>query len=283
VRPNLFFFFLNIEAKLDIELLRYCFHCSQYEEARSAEINDKGAPTITFAEWIREAIDVYHKAHPDMDRDTYLLLIPPIDLATSYKAMKAYGYHYRVLEDSNTEGYVTYDSGLIVVAQHMAGGDCETSIEIGYVGELLAIYQLDYGGTSEPVILLKGQWVRPEWRGARCTMMRDSDGLLLANFNRASTTSSDPFVFPSQVQQAFYLDVEERPGWRVVCHRQPRDTRISGDKMVFSLDDHSAFDHPLTINEEVAEVGTDYIPLTTVDVWTDLRDDSIASDEDRIG
>jgi hypothetical protein len=68
------------------------------------------------------------------------LSILPTDAVTSHKAMRVYGYHYRVLQDSNTEGYVTYDFGLIVVAQHMAGGHCETSIETGYVGELVAIY-----------------------------------------------------------------------------------------------------------------------------------------------
>jgi hypothetical protein len=70
-------------------------------------------------------------------------------------------------------------------------------------------------------------------------------------------------------------------GWRVVCHKEPRNTRISGDKMVLSLDDHTAFDDPLNVSHGVAEVGTDYIPLTLVDVWGDLRDDSLANNVDR--
>jgi hypothetical protein len=36
-------------------------------------------------------------------------------------------------------------------------------------------------------------------------MMKDTDGILLANFNRASITMTDPFIFPSQVQQALFL------------------------------------------------------------------------------
>jgi hypothetical protein len=109
---------------------------------------------------------------------------------------------------------------------------------MGYVEEVVAIYVLNYGGISKPVILMKSQWMQPKWEGKRQTMIKDSDGLLLANFNTASATLSDPFIFPSQVEQAFFLGVEEMLGWRVVCHRKPRQRRIIGTKMVFFLNDH---------------------------------------------
>jgi hypothetical protein len=122
-----------------------------------------------------------------------------------YRAMKAYGCHYRVLEDWDTKGYATYNSGLISVAQQMAEGKSDTLIEMGYVGELVAIYELNYDGADEPVILMKGQWVAPKWSCSRHTMIRDLDGLLLANFYTAAATLIDPFIFPSQVEQAFFL------------------------------------------------------------------------------
>jgi hypothetical protein len=239
--------------------------------------------TTTLAKWIQQAVDNYHSAHPDMDRDTYLLSVPPTSTVKSYKAMKAYGYHYRVLDESNSGGYVTYDSGLISVAEHMVGENSSRSMEMGYVGELVGIYEFNYGGTSEPINLMEGRWVKPQWRGTRATMKKDKDGLLLANFSRASLTTIDPFIFPNQVLQAFFLDVEERPGWRVVCHNEPRDSRISGDKLVFSLDNHTAFDHPYTVTKSVAAVGADYTPVTTVDVWSDERTfDLLAFDEDSL-
>jgi hypothetical protein len=96
------------------------------------------------------------------------------------------------------------------------------------------------------------------------------------------STLNEPFVFPGQVEQAFFLDVEKWPGWRVVCHREPRQTRIIADKMVFSLNDHGAFDNPLIVNQEVIRVGADMIPVTSVVVQSDSRDDLVASDDDRI-
>ena len=144
-----------------------------------------------------------------MDRDTYLLSILPTVEVKCYRAMKAYGCHYRVLEEPNTIAYTTYDSGLIAVAEEEVGGNSWRRIEMGYVEELEAIYELNYGGTSEVVILMKGRWVQPKWTGTRCTMKRDADGLLLVNFNRAVLTVNEPFAFLGQVEQAFFLDVEE--------------------------------------------------------------------------
>jgi hypothetical protein len=164
----------------------------------------------------------------------------------------------------------------------MVAGNSSRSFEIGYVAELVAIYEFNYGGTSEPMILMEGQWVKPQWRGTRATMKKDKDGLLLANFNRASMTTIDPFIFPNQVLQAFFLDVEERSRWRVVCHNEPRDSRINGDKLVFSLDDHNAFDQEETVNKTVAAVRSNYTPVTTVDVWSDEINDLLAFDEDSL-
>jgi hypothetical protein len=68
----------------------------------------------------------------------------------------------------------------------------------------------------------------------------------------------------------------------VVCHNEPRDSRINGDKLVFSLDDHSAFDQEETVNKTVAAVRSNYTPVTTVDVWSDEINDLLAFDEDSL-
>lgn len=143
----------------------------QYEVIKSSASSAQSAEMPTLANWIREAIDAHHKANPDMDRDTYLLSIPPTLEVKYYRAMKAYGCHYRVLEEPNTTAYTTYDSGLIAVAEQEVEGNSARRIEMGYVGELEAIYELNYGGTTEPVILMKGRWVQPRWTGRGCTMI----------------------------------------------------------------------------------------------------------------
>jgi hypothetical protein len=68
----------------------------------------------------------------------------------------------------------------------------------------------------------------------------------------------------------------------VVCHNELQDRRINGDKLVFSLGDHSAFDHPLTIHKSVAEVGSNYTLVTTISIWSNERDDLLAFDEDSL-
>jgi hypothetical protein len=54
-----------------------------------------------------------------------------------------------------TEILICYNFVLISVAQKMVGDNFERSIEIGYVGEPVAIYELNCDGTSKSIILMK--------------------------------------------------------------------------------------------------------------------------------
>jgi hypothetical protein len=74
-----------------------------------------------------------------MDRDLYLLAIHPGAKVKSYKAMKAYGNHYCIYQHfADSEGYVTYDPGLLNISEHEDNGVLK---EIGFVGELCCIYR----------------------------------------------------------------------------------------------------------------------------------------------
>jgi hypothetical protein len=134
---------------------RHYYDCRQYEELRSLESIVGNARTTTLAKWIQKAIVAYQNAHHDMNIDNHLLSIPPTSIVKSYKAMKAYGYYYRVLDEPNLEGYVTNDCGLISIAEQMVGGKSGWSIEMGYAGELVANYEIKYDGILEPIILMK--------------------------------------------------------------------------------------------------------------------------------
>lgn len=196
-----------------------------------------------------------------MDRDLYLLSVPPRVSIVTYKRMRAYGNHFRV-KDEQGDHSVSYDCGLISVFEQRTSEEQRGWMKMGYVGELIEIWVLNYGNTSVPIILMKGAWVRSEWHRARATMKRDPDGFLLANFNSRLPEWSEPFVFPSQVEQAFFLNVEGSPGWKVVCHSQARNRRIDGSKVEFSLDDHHAFERRLGQPVHATRAGNDYIPLT---------------------
>jgi hypothetical protein len=43
----------------------------------------------------------------------------------------------------------------------------------------------------------------------------------MANFRHMLLEDIEPFVFPSQVQQAFYVDDQRNPWWKVVLHAEP--------------------------------------------------------------
>jgi hypothetical protein len=113
--------------------------------------------------------------------------------------------------------------------------------ELGYVGELVDIWKLDYGAISMPIILMKGDWVRSTHTGYRPGMRLDQHGFLLADFREKLPEWEDPFVFTSQVEQAFFMDVEEDPGWRLVLHSKSRSRRVHGTIVPFSLHKNAAF------------------------------------------
>ncbi len=117
--------------------------------------------------------------------------------------------------------------------------------------------------------MMKGAWVRQDWRGNRPSMKRDFDGFLLANFNRMLPEWEEPFVFPSQVEQAFFLEVEETPGWRVVCHKQARNRRVEGTHLEFHLENHEAFVHRRPQVVRPVQNTSDFVPLTRMDTWED--------------
>jgi hypothetical protein len=100
-------------------------------------------------------------------------------------------------------------------------------------------------------------------------MKRDFDGFLLANFNRMLPEWEEPFVFPSQVEQAFFLEVEETPGWRVVCHKQARNRRVEGTHLEFHLENHEAFVHRRPQVVRPVQNTSDFVPLTRMDTWED--------------
>lgn len=245
--------------------LTYLWFYREYERQRTAH-NVGGAGSFPlFTHWVRGTIQKLHANNPDMDRDVRLLSVPPRCTVLSYKRMKAYGNTFRV-KDVNDEHRVSYDSGLISVFEQMnvAG---KKWINMGYVGELVDIWELNYGCTSAPIILMKGSWVRPDWRGERATMKRDIDGFMLANFSQRMPQWSEPFVFPSQVEQAFFLDVEGTRGWRVVCHKVARNRRIAASQVEFSLDTDEAFEHPGRQTVTNIPESREYVPLTRVETW----------------
>jgi hypothetical protein len=96
-------------------------------------------------------------------------------------------------------------------------------------------------------------WVenRSDVRG-NPTYKQDETGFLHANFRYMMVKDKEPFIFPTQAQQVFYLDEEQNSYWKVVIHKKPRSSRITMDSSFNSsgIDDdvpwlNTTMTHPL--------------------------------------
>jgi hypothetical protein len=98
-------------------------------------------------------------------------------------------------------------------------GDADATAE--YVGVIKDIFKLDYGPISTPIILMQCAWVRNKndvWGNP--TYKRDEVRFLVCNFWYMMTKDEEPFVFPTQVQQMFFMDEEQNPSWKVVVQKE---------------------------------------------------------------
>lgn len=215
-----------------------------------------------FSRWIRHTIRNEAARDPSFDKDTYHLSIPPLCMAWSYKAMKAYGNHFRVNHGRSSK-LGTYDSGLLSVFVQERSDLGYRVCNLGYVGELADIIKLDYGQTSIPIILMRGTWIRNTTEGDNAAMVKDEFGFLTVDWRQKLRMWEEPFVWPAQVEQCFFVDVDDEVGWKVVLHKPARARRYAGSIADFCLEDHAAFQQIM----EPAEA-----PSADVDDEPDLSD-----------
>ncbi len=96
----------------------------------------------------------------------------------------------------------------------------------------------------------------------------------------------EPYVFSAQVQQVFYADDPNMPGWKVVLHKEPRSKSIlvSNSDEVTMLDNLIGVDVPLEIPKvprNMALVGV--IELTKVDAILTAKKLQRSSCDDEVG
>jgi len=155
--------------------------------------------------WVRIAIQ-NHIADGGRieDMDVMQLSMKPQMTASRYAKVKAYDNHYRVTTDNEATTMATYDSRVASIFQQPhATNEGMTFGSIQYVGVLKDIILLNYGPVFQPMVFFKCDWVTPGFdKWGNPTYKRDEDGFLLANFGTLKVEVTEPFVFPSQVQQS---------------------------------------------------------------------------------
>ena len=154
------------------------------------------------------------------------LAFPPYSHILTFKSCIAYGYHFRAAESDTAEGFKTFDSGVALTCTQ-ACRSCKADgnvveATLSYVGILREILQLMYQQT--PVVLFRGSWVPPNEHG-NATLKRDMYGFWMANFRRRQRPSQQPYVFPAQVKQVFFVDDPVEDGWKVILQSTCRSAR----------------------------------------------------------
>jgi hypothetical protein len=103
------------------------------------------------------------------------------------------------------------------------------------------------------MVLFKCDWVTLRFdRWGNPTYRWNEDGFLLANFRNLKAKVTKPFVFPSQVQQVFYVDELRSLCWKVVLHKEVRSKRIVGknsEEINIPIDNVIGTEVPLIILE----------------------------------
>ena len=93
--------------------------------------------------------------------------------------------------------------------------------DVPYYGVLKKVIELEYTDSIK-VMLFQCDWVDIH-RGVE----RDEYGFTIVNFNRLlyidGHQESEPFVFPSQAEQVFYISDPHRPEWQVAIRTKSRD------------------------------------------------------------
>ena len=165
---------------------------------------------------------------PEVTEDVMNLSKLPSLYATRYRSMWAFGNHVRV-QGVETE-LRTCDSGIATTfhrpCRSGAGDINHVYADIEYVGNVQEIVELNYGGLC--VVVLICSWVHANYRGNSATVKKDQWGFSIANFERMIPLGPESFAFPMHINQVFFCDSEEEPGWKVILRKEVRGRRVVG-------------------------------------------------------
>jgi len=71
--------------------------------------------------------------------------------------------------------------------------------------------------------------VKANYEGNNASIKKDKWGFTLANFRRPIPFGGESCAFPMHVEQVYFVDAREDPGWKIVLHKEIRGRRMYGD------------------------------------------------------
>lgn len=167
------------------------------------------------------------------------------NMVLNFGACVAYGNHYKVAAGDVEGDFITFDSGIALIAlQGLPTPTTNRNIikaHLLYVGILREMIKLRYNTT--PIVIFKCNWIPPNGTG-NISIRRDQYGFWFANFSMRQSPNSQPYTFPTHVKQVLFVDDPCEPRWNVVLHKDSRSTLAMG------VDEQAMFGHG-ELNEDV--------------------------------
>lgn len=183
---------------------------------------DLASPFPEFSTWLNAHVRDLKAADFPVSSELEALHCPPSQHAWSFAAMWAYGSHFSCNLETRPST-VSFDSG---IAEIPPSSTC-TQIDVGILRDIILVSY----GTLTPV-LMEGSWIKSRDQGRR-VVRKDSYGFWMVQYScREAPESDNPYVYPSNVSQVFFVTDAADPAWKVVLRHDPRSKRIQGDREV---------------------------------------------------
>lgn len=185
---------------------------------------------------LRGGDDISH--FPEITDDVRTLMHGPLLCVTTRTAMWSTGRHFRI--SRLDERRSTQDCGVMGTFTQVSRSSAHDTNPVhgvihhyGKIEEIMIVQYDSYTKFDE--VLLSCKWFKVNLAGINATAAPDECG-----FTRLKTTSgsvyrddwasSEPFVFPHQVDQCFYVPHPEIEGWSIVIPYIPRSRSVVQEK-----------------------------------------------------
>jgi hypothetical protein len=185
----------------------------------SAEEADSNIPSFT--EWLLPALTAsVEESGQRPDQMVWDLAVGPSASADLFTAYWAYGRHFRIASRDLSKK-TTFDCGI----SQWFDIDGEEREFNGYVD---AIVRLNFD--SFETVLIKAKWYNSNHSNERsCMLLEDECGHLrvkVVDFLPDDSPSDEPFAFPKDLDQLFFVDDWLHRGWKLAVKVQPRTSKV---------------------------------------------------------
>ncbi|KAG0563323.1 hypothetical protein KC19_8G021700 [Ceratodon purpureus] len=175
-------------------------------------------PFPLFSNWLYRHVRMLIREDFPVSPELKELHCPPSDIAFSFKAMWAYGCHYRC-NPRGIDSHVSFDCGIASISED------STTLDVGI---LKRIFLITYGKLNS--VVMEGDWIKNTDQG-RAAVKKDRLGFWSVLYNaRANIVTSNPYIFPASVSQVYFMNDALQEEWKVVLRHEPRARRVTEDK-----------------------------------------------------